>query len=59
MRERDEVERGGEEVRGEGRWRGGGELRGEGGSAKQERKEHEKPLLRHFQRDKRALSICI
>jgi len=41
MRERDEVERGGEEVRGEGRWRGGGELRGEGGSAKQERKEHE------------------
>jgi len=42
MRERDETQRGGEEVGGGGRWRGGGEPSGEGGGAKQERKEHEK-----------------
>jgi len=42
MRERDELPRGGEVVRGVGRWRGGGVLRGEGGGAKQDIKQHEK-----------------
>jgi len=39
MRERDEAQRGGEEVGGEGRWRGWRELRREGGGTKQERRE--------------------
>jgi len=41
VRKRDEAQRDVEEVGWGGRWRAGGDLRGEGGSAKQEREEHD------------------